>query len=123
MSLPWFPGAFGERAYTMMPHLEQGATAKSLRGFNSGTDTLQWFYADELLYSLMLNEPLLKHCRAPLTDLYECCEHFFIQSGVVSILAKFLTWTMVFISPLRRSGVRQDEAAWLVRIAETLQAQ
>ena len=49
VSLPWFPGAFGDRAYTMMPHLDKGATAKSLRGFNSGTDTLRWFYADALI--------------------------------------------------------------------------
>ena len=43
VSLPWFLGAFGDRAYTMMPHLDQGATAKSHLGFNSGTDTLRRF--------------------------------------------------------------------------------
>jgi hypothetical protein len=47
--LPWFPGPFGDRAYTMMPQVDKGATAKSLRGFDSGTNTLRWFYADELL--------------------------------------------------------------------------
>ena len=63
----------------MMPHLDKGATAKIHLGFNSATDTLRWFYADELLYKLLLNEPLVKHCRAPLTDLYECCEHFYTE--------------------------------------------
>ena len=77
--LPWFRGPFGDRAYTMMPQLDKGSTAKSLRGFDSGTNTLRRFFADELLYNILLNEPLVKHCRAPLTDLYECCEYFYTE--------------------------------------------
>ena len=74
----------------MMPQVDKGATAKSLRGFDSGTNTLRWFYADELLYNLLLNEPLVKHCRSPLTDLYAVSVS--ILNGVVGIL-QFLTWT------------------------------
>ena len=39
-----------------MSKLDKGATATNSFGFNAGTDALLSFYADELIYKLVLNE-------------------------------------------------------------------
>ena len=80
--LPLLSGAVGDRAYSMMSSLINEATASNSLVFNAGTDTLRWFYADELLYRLLLNKPLVKYTRAPPTDLYECNNHFCIDCFV-----------------------------------------
>ena len=52
--LPLCPGAFGDRSRSMMSKLDKGATATNTLRFNAGTDTLLWFYVDELLYTLFV---------------------------------------------------------------------
>ena len=76
----------------MMPKLHKGATANNSLGFNAGTDTLRWFYADELLYRPLSNVPLVKYSRTPLTGLHECSEHLYTMCREHP--GKSSTWTM-----------------------------
>ena len=110
----------------MTPHLDKGSTAKSLRGFASGTSTLRRFYADERLYNILLNEPLVKHCRSPLTDLYECCEHFYTEwcrehpGKVLDMDYEYLSRRCDAVESVR---MKLRGYILVVKIAETLQAQ
>ena len=38
---------------------------------------MRWFYADEFLDKMLLNENRTAHSLAPLNDLYTCSEHFY----------------------------------------------
>ena len=40
---------------------------------------MRWLYADELLENMLLKYPLTALARAPLTDLYECSEHYYAR--------------------------------------------
>ena len=77
--LPIIPGPFGDRKFSILDRQDRSANAKRGLGFNAGSEHLRWFYADEMLDRLLLNETLAPYCKAPLTDLYENSEHFYTE--------------------------------------------
>ncbi|MFM7986404.1 MAG: hypothetical protein ACKPKO_44540, partial [Candidatus Fonsibacter sp.] len=53
-----------------------------------------WFYAEEMLGSLLLNYPLDPYCKAPVTDLDESSD-FVMTNGVRSIRVGDRTSTLI----------------------------
>ena len=89
--LPLLPGPFGELRTRMADKLDKCLVAAKGFGVPAQSTQLRWFYVDEMLDKMMLNEPLAKTARAPLMDLYDCSEHCFTQLGVETILASLQT--------------------------------
>ena len=73
----FIPGPFGDYHWSMTPRQDKSNTATKGLGFNAGTEYMRWFYADEFLDKMLLNENRTAHSFAPLNDLYTCSEHFY----------------------------------------------
>ena len=111
--LPIVPGPFGDYHWSMMPKQDTSNIVGRGLGFNAGTEYMRWFYADELLDKMLLNENRTDHCFAPLDYLYTCSDNFYTNwcanhpGRTPEINFDYLCTTQ------QRSGVRQDEAACL----------
>ena len=75
--LPIIPGPFGDYKWGMLDRQDKSEAARKGLGFNAGSEHMRWFYADEMLDNMMLNEPMVPHCRTPLIDLHQCSEYFY----------------------------------------------
>ena len=63
--LPVIPGPFGDYHWSTQPRQDRSNTAMKGLGFNAETEYVHWFFADEFLDKMLLNENRTVHSFAP----------------------------------------------------------